>query len=244
MTACRLRATTLRLVLALCVALWMQGAAAAPAAYADSEVKAAFLYRFAGYVEWPAAAMQAPRFVIAVFGADTVAASLERALATIRIKDRPGEVRRIQDIGEARQAHIVYVGAVHADELDTLLPQLANRPVLIVTDGERGLDAGGMLNFRMVGQRVRFEVALDTAQEAGLAIGAELLAVAMQVRRRDLRSDEPCAPSLQSPWRPCVDELLAEPSRPRQLPCAPAHIDCGPREHPQIRSKRAWFPPG
>lgn len=226
------RATTLHFAIALCALLWAPCSAAAPsAAYADSEVKAAFLYRFAGYVEWPAAAMQAPRFVIAVLGADAVAASLERALATIRIKDRPGEVRRIDDVRDARQAHIVYIGAIHAGELDTLLPQLANRPVLVVTDGEHGLDAGGMLNFRMVEQRVRFEVAPDTAEQAGLSISADLLAVAMQVRRRDLRSDEMCAPPLHPQWRSCGGALIARQSRPWW------------RWRIPVWSQRAWMPP-
>ena len=225
------RATTMRLVLALCALLCAPSAAAAPAVYADSEVKAAFLYRFAGYVAWPAAAMQAPRFVIAVLGADAVAASLERALATIRIKDRPGEVRRIEDIRDARQAHIVYVGAMHAEELDALLPQLANRPVLVVTDGEHGLDAGGMLNFRTVDQRIRFEVAPETAEQAGLSISADLLAVAMQVRRRDLRSDELCAPPLHGLWRNCDgSDPIVRLSRLWWRPT-------------QAWSRRVWMPP-
>lgn len=228
-----LRRTTTRLVLALCTLFWTQGPAAAPAsAYADSEIKAAFLYRFAGYVQWPPAAMQAPRFVIAVLGADAVAASLERALATIRIKDRPGEVRRIEDIRDARQAHIVYIGANHAEELDALLPQLANRPVLVVTDGERGLDAGGMLNFRTVDKRVRFEVAPETAEQVGLSISADLLAVAMQVRRRDLRSDEMCAPPLHPQWMSCGSgDPIVRLSR------------LGWRPRGASWSRRVWMPP-
>ncbi|HMM76939.1 MAG TPA: YfiR family protein [Gammaproteobacteria bacterium] len=228
-----LRRATTCLVLVLCTLFWTQGPVAAPAtAYADSEVKAAFLYRFAGYVEWPPAAMQAPRFVIAVLGADAVAASLERALTTIRIKGRPGEVRRIDNIRDARQAHIVYIGAMHAEELDALLPQLANRPVLVVTDGERGLDAGGMLNFRTVDKRVRFEVAPETAEQAGLSISADLLAVAMQVRRRDLRSDEMCAPLLHAQWMGCSGgDPIVRLSR------------LGRRLRGAAWSRRLWTPP-
>jgi len=240
MSARRAGVFILRLLSTVLCVSWC---AAAPGPYTESEVKAAFLYRFAGYVEWPATAMDAPRFVIAVLGADAVAASLERALMTIRIKDRPGEVRRIDDIRDARQAHIVYIGARHTDALDSLLPLLANRPVLVVTDGERGLDAGGMLNFRMVDQRVRFEVALDTAEAAGLSIGAELLAVAMQVRRADLRSDDVCPPPLHVFWPACDAARLAARSRLRGQPCALSRHGCVSPPQIQSRSHRPWLPP-
>lgn len=212
------------LLLTLSVPTWSVVAAPAAAGtspYAASEVKAAFLHRFAGYIEWPAAEMEAPRFVIAVLGADAVASSLERALTDLSVKGKPAEVRRILDIRAARQAHIVYIGRDHAAELPTLLPQLARRPILIVTDADRGLEAGGMLNFRIGERRVRFEVALDTAEHAGLEISADLLSVALNVRRHDLRSDELCLPRpIYAPWHPCAGGLLTQRRwHGRPLPC-------------------------
>lgn len=204
----------LRTSLALWAGACLSVSGLAAPLYSESEVKAAFLHRFSSYVEWPATVMAAPRFVIAVLGATSVADNLERALARRELKGRPAEVRRVSDIRAARQAHIVYVGREHAAELDTLLPLLDARPLLIVTDARNGLEAGGMLNFRLIERRVRFEVALDTAERAGLSISADLLAVALHVRRLDLRSEESCSASpYDARWSVCPPSVLARQRR-------------------------------
>ncbi|MCC7325703.1 MAG: YfiR family protein [Burkholderiales bacterium] len=224
----------------LCVCLWTLDCRGAPTTWSESDVKAAFLHRFAGYVEWPAGAMRAPRFIIAVLGAEAVAASLDQALTTLTVKGRPAEVRRITDIRAARQAHIVYIGRKHATELDELVPQLATRPVLIVTDSEHGLDDGAMLNFRILGQRVRFEVALDTADEAGLAISADLLAVALRVRRSNLRSDELCPPLSPATWQRCGAPLLARLPQSGMSGCSGGPVPCAAAVA-RIAARR-WLP--
>lgn len=204
----------LRASLALWAGACLSVSGLAAPLYSESEVKAAFLHRFSAYVEWPAEVMAAPRFVIAVLGATSVADSLERALVRRELKGRPAEVRRVSDIRAARQAHIVYVGREHAADLDTLLPLVAARPLLIVTDARNGLESGGMLNFRLVERRVRFEVALDTAERAGLSISADLLSVALHVRRLDLRSEEICSASpYDARWLACPPSVLARRRR-------------------------------
>src|ERR1700686_1569166 len=87
--------------LALLGALGALGWRAAQAqSYSEDAVKAAFLYRFAGYVDWPAAALAEPQFTIAVLDADGVASELGRLLHNRRVQDRAAQVRSIKSIRE------------------------------------------------------------------------------------------------------------------------------------------------
>jgi hypothetical protein len=183
----------------LLVALCGLSAAAAPlradAPFAEDAVKAAFLYRFTGYVDWPSDALTSPQFTIAVFGAEGVARELERTLAGHELKNRMAAVRRIKSLQEVGDAQILYVGAGHARELRSVISLIGAHPVLFVTDEERGLDTGSAVNFLVVDRRVRFEVSLAGAERAGLKISSELLSVAARVQGGHLRSDILCTPS-------------------------------------------------
>ena len=163
--------------------------------YSEDAVKAAFLYRFAGYVDWPQdIAGQAPDdpFTIAVVGDDGVVRELQRLLPSHAIKNHPAEVRRIRRIQDLGDAQMLYVAPHHRENLRRMLVALADKPVLIVTDEDGGLDAGSTVNFLLVDRRVRFEVSLAAAERSGLKISSELLSVAAHVEGGKLRSDASC----------------------------------------------------
>jgi len=162
--------------------------------YSENAVKAAFLYRFCGYVTWPAQTPQESHFTIALLGADAVAQELERIASGRTIHGLPARVRRIGSIGELGNAQMLFVGLGSVDALQEEIGRIAQRPVLVVTDTPGGLDAGSTLNFLLVDRRVRFEVSLVAANRAGLKISAELLSVAARVEGERLRSDASCAP--------------------------------------------------
>lgn len=163
--------------------------------YSEDAVKAAFLYRFAGYVTWPAQTIRDARsFTIAVLAADSVAQELERILAGRRVDGVPARVRRIESVRELGDAQVLYIGAGSAEMLRDEIDRIAARPVLVVTDAPRGLDAGSTVNFLLVDRRVRFEVSIAAADRAGLKVSAELLSVAARVEGDHRRSDNSCAP--------------------------------------------------
>jgi len=180
-------------LLSLFAAVMVAAPTQAAEVYPEDAVKAAFLYRFTGYVDWPAPAQNAPLFTIAVLGADTVAAELGKILPTRTIHARPALVRKIRSIGELAGAQMLYVGAGYQQDLSTVLAALRSQPVLVVTDVEGGLDQGGMVNFLRVDRRVRFEISLTAANAAGLRIDSSLLSLAVRVRG-PIRSELFCAP--------------------------------------------------
>jgi hypothetical protein len=169
--------------LAACVAMLafvMPLPAAQP--YREDAVKAAFISRFTGYVEWPATTFNGGEFVIAVLGAPQVADELQRLVAERPVKNLPTRVRKITTAAQAREAHVLYVGLQYGGNLDRLTKDLGPRPVLVVADHPHGLDEGSIINLLLVDQRVRFEVSLPAAQRAGLKLSSELLSVAVRVR--------------------------------------------------------------
>ena len=149
-------------------------------------VEAAFIYRFAGYVEWPPESVSHPEFTIAVLGADKVAQELLRILPQHQIKDSPARVRRIRRMAELGDSQILFIGPQYDDDLQSVIAQVANRPVLVVTAGPHGLEDGSCVNFLFIDRHVRFEVSITAAEHVGLRISAELLSVAVRIQGRSL----------------------------------------------------------
>lgn len=146
------------------------------------EVEAAFLYRFAGYVEWPAEAVSAPDFTIAVLGDDALVQALQRILPQHQLKNHPAKARRITRVQELGDAQMLFIGPQYNEELRSVIARAAGHPVLVVTASDHGLEAGSCINFLIVDQRVRFEVSTTAAEHEGLKVSAELLSVAVRVQ--------------------------------------------------------------
>jgi hypothetical protein len=152
-------------------------------AYPVQAVKAAFLYRFVDYAEWPAGRPPDRALTIAVLGDEQVAEELLRSVQTRKSPDRAITVLNVSELGEARNADIVFVAHGSARELRSASAEFANRPVLVVTEEEEGLSAGAVINFLVVEGRVRFEVSLPAAERRGLKLSSRLLSVALRVEK-------------------------------------------------------------
>lgn len=154
-----------------------------PAA-AERSVKAAYIYRFLPYVEWPADAFERPSspIVIGVIGADDVAAELEAMLPGRLAQGRPLSVRRLASGNSLVGIHVLYIGPAAGARTAALTRAVGQRGVLTITDTEGGLELGGIVNFVSTDGRVRFEVAVDNADKRALKLSSRLLQVALRVR--------------------------------------------------------------
>lgn len=162
------------------------GARAAPPALVSSpeSVKAAFLFHFGSYVEWPAQDMD-ESLTIGILGADAVASELAQLVPGRKVGSRPVDVRVLDPEDDPRGVEILYVGRSAARSARVLSAARA-LPILLVTDAFDGLEAGGMINFVLVGNHVRFEISRSAAERAGLRLSSRLLAVALRVTRSGL----------------------------------------------------------
>lgn len=163
------------------------GATASTAAYSAQfsveAVKAAYLFRFAQYVEWAEAPVDTP-FIFAVTGAEGVAVHLERLLSGMTVNGRSATVRRVSRSQDLEGVQVLYVGTEAFATSRTLRASAARKPILIVTENEHGLDGGGVINFIEVNRNLRFEISLIAADRSGLKINSALLSVAARVERR------------------------------------------------------------
>lgn len=184
-------------------------------------VKAAYLYRFAGYISWPEESVVGHPFVIDVVGDPGVARELRHLLPGHQINKEVVEVRDVSNVQELTGAQMLYVGAGHADFLRAIAAgRIGTRPMLIVSEDERGLDLGSAVNFVTVDKRMRFEVSLTAAERAGLKISADLLSVAVRVHGGRRQSGEMCVPfSLPEEGDgPCgIRQALRSAQRPAQV---------------------------
>jgi len=166
------------------------GAAAAPA-FAQSAstvtergIKAAFVYKFLGYVEWPPAAFPQPDapIVVGVVGADDIAAELADAVRGRTVGTRPVEVRRLRPADPLTGLHALFIGASERARIAALARPALARGTLVITETDDALDQGSVINLVLVDGRVRFEVSLEAAERAGLRLSSRMLAVAHLVR--------------------------------------------------------------
>lgn len=175
------------LITLLCLGACLLGAAAAPAQEAapETRIKAAFLYKFCHYVEWPDLAFEAPDspIRIGIVGAENIADEFERAARDHSIGPRPLQLHRLGPDADPAGIHLLFVDAGTLNARPPILERLQRQPVLLVTDSPAGLDKGGTINFAVENDRVRFDVSLAVASQHSLRISSQLLSVARQVRR-------------------------------------------------------------
>jgi hypothetical protein len=156
----------------------------AQSAASERQVKAAFLYRFTEYVQWPEEAFarsDAP-LVIGVIADDGVASELGSVTSGRVVRGHPVAVRALKD-GEALTGiHVLFIGDAANARLAQLVKAAAG-PVLVVTEAQDALARGSVINFVVSERRVRFEIALAPAAARSLTLGAGLLSVALNVRK-------------------------------------------------------------
>ena len=152
----------------------------------ERDVKAAFLFRFGGYVEWPEQAFARPDspIVIAVAANDPVYEQLTQIVAGRTIGRRPVAVRRLQKGEPVAGSHVLFVGANAGPWGTELQSQARRRPILVVTEADGAPPATSVINFATSDNRVRFDVSMEAAEANGLKLSALLLSVARQVRGR------------------------------------------------------------
>jgi hypothetical protein len=150
----------------------------------ESKVKAAYLYKFGSYVDWPEQAFpggpSAP-LQIGVIDAGPLADELAGMVVGRSINGRPLQIRRLQPGDPLTGLNVLFVGRSHNGRLADILVAARALPILTVTEADNALSVGGIINFVPVDGRLRFEVAPRTASLGHLVISARLLAAAYKV---------------------------------------------------------------
>ena len=157
----------------------------------EYQVKAAFLYNFAKFIQWPANAFpdEYTPICIGTLGHDPFGAVLD-GLAAKTVQGRPLEIRRFARIQDIDFCHILFINPAEHEQLFVLLATLEGRSMLTVSEIDQFAQAGGMVNFVVRDKKIRFEINPLSAEQAGLKISSKLLQLATIIEAN---------PPLQSP---------------------------------------------
>jgi hypothetical protein len=151
----------------------------------EYQVKGAFLLNFTKFVDWPPQVFQGPGdpIAICILGENPFGPLLDRAARETVVANRTVSVRQVSDGQQASQCQIVFVGASERKRWRALLEALQGRSVLSVGESEGFLANGGVVNFKLEGDRVRIEISTAAADRAGLHISAKLLNLAQSGKK-------------------------------------------------------------
>ena len=173
--------------------LVLVGVPAEEAPPSEPQVKAAFLFNFAKYVDWPRGAFATPDspIVLGVVGRDEMGDALAKTISGKTVDGRRFELKRFTAGDNCAGCHILFLSASEKKRLPEILARLRGASVLTVGESESFLQAGGVINFARRNQRVRLEVNAAAADQAGLKISSKLLNVADLVIGGAKKQDPP-----------------------------------------------------
>jgi hypothetical protein len=149
----------------------------------EYRIKAAFLFNFAQYVEWPPDTFKDANspLTYCTIGDDPFQGVLDESLNAKSVGTRPLRVQHLKQPENFQGCQILFIGANEKKRITAVLETLKQSPVLVVGESNRFVQQGGTVGFLSEENTIRFEVNLDVAQRARLNISATLLAVAKTV---------------------------------------------------------------
>lgn len=180
--------TRLPRLLLLLLLLWAIlvpfGRSHAQDAASESELKAAYLYNFILFSEWPKTAFEGEStpFIIHVYEDDAFTAKLKKDLKDKKAHGRSFQVETINSPADAKGSHVIYIPASENRRIPQLLESVKGKPVLTVGDSPQFLEQGGIINFLVHEKQLRFEINVAAAEKGDMSISSKLLRLAITVK--------------------------------------------------------------
>jgi len=147
----------------------------------EYQLKAAYLFNFAKFVEWPPEAFAETNspIVIGILGENPFGTDLDRTIGNRTVGNRSLAVREIRSLPEATNCHLLFISRSEKQHLPETLQGLRGGSVLTVGETERFTEAGGMIQFVPRGNKIRFLINDEAARNVGLKISSKLLSLAL-----------------------------------------------------------------
>jgi hypothetical protein len=173
----------LGLVLIVALAGIASSAPVAAQAVAAPKLKAAFLYNFAKFTEWPADALTPGQpLSLCVVGDDFVAYALDQTISGHAVEGHQLTVQILKPDASARSCHLLFIGFREAKRTPQRLEALKDIPVLTVGDDDKFAEQGGVAQFITDGDRMRFAINVTAAQRAHVTLSSKLLSLAQIIK--------------------------------------------------------------
>ena len=149
-------------------------------AFNESDLKAAFLYHLAQFVDWPPEAFSTAEdpIVIGILGADPFGKALQEIVQDEAIKNRKLSLQRYQNTDEIKTCHVLFISQSEEGRLDQIFTALKGRSILTVGDTESFAQRGGVVRFITEKNKIRLRINVDAAKAVKLTISSKLLRAA------------------------------------------------------------------
>jgi YfiR/HmsC-like len=176
-----LRSLRMAVFLSMCLLLPVWRSFAQPAQPTEYQIKAAFLYNFAKFVDWPPAPSTVANspIVIGILGENVFHDDLENTLHGKTISGHPIQLKPCRSSVEATNCQILFISPSEKSHFEHILHDLQGSNILTVSETDHFIEDGGIVNFVIVGKNVRFQINNDAAKKAGLTISSKLLSLAV-----------------------------------------------------------------
>ncbi|HEV2437629.1 MAG TPA: YfiR family protein [Verrucomicrobiae bacterium] len=147
----------------------------------EYQIKAAFLYNFVKFVDWPTQAYVGPTSpaVIGVLGENVFGDNLAKTIHNKVIHHHPLQFKQFDSVAEVTNCQVLFISASERNRFPQILAALRGKSILTVSESGRFIPAGGMINFILVNRKVRFQINNLAARQAGLSISSDLLNLAV-----------------------------------------------------------------
>jgi len=152
----------------------------------EYQVKAAFLFNFAKFVEWPAKAFAKPGdpLVICILGQNPFDDHLTAAIQGKVWEGRAFTVQLIVDLPPKSRCQILFVNSSEQQRFRSLAASLKGSGILTVGETPGFIDDGGIINLKLESGKIRFEINVDAAEQAQLSVSSKLLSLAQIVKKQ------------------------------------------------------------
>lgn len=171
-----------------CLSLLVGRVASAAEAETSKEyqIKAAFVYNFTKFVDWPASSFleKSTPIVIGVLGTNPFGAELNKAVEGRRVNGREILIRAVSTAAELSSVNAVFISASEAGRLKELLSSLKTKPILTIGEKESFTREGGTIAFVLDGDKIRFAINMESAEAAGIRVSAQLQKLAASVQKK------------------------------------------------------------
>jgi hypothetical protein len=175
----------------LCVSVLVCGLVLQPASAerndsVEIQVKAAYLLHFARYVYWPKGSSADPSIplVFGVLGRDPMVGILQKTVSGKTVNNRPIRVKEFTTVDQIDQCDILFVPRSESKLAQDVLAEVSGKPILTVSDKESFSAQGGMVEFLLVNDTIRFTINNQAVERAGLKLSSEFLRVAYSIAGR------------------------------------------------------------
>src|SRR5579863_7201788 len=145
------------------------------------QIEAAFIYNFARFVDWPTRAFTdaSSPMIIGVFGKNRFGTDLAQTISGKLIGGHPLQFRECASLTEATHCQVLFISDSEKGHLSNIISTLGNASILTVSETDNFIAAGGMINLRIVDDKMRFDINNSAAKSAGLTISSKLLSLAL-----------------------------------------------------------------